>query len=226
MKAKVFVGILSARYNVIDPIAKLIDWAQEGDPDNVRVAVDATFGVDAGRSSLIDAAKSWGADIGVFFDSDVVPEISRKDLVSFCQQDFSRGYDMVVSPTLSISRQIMLFHPDNTPFKTPFHIPADETFPVGRCALGLFVITRKAMDSLKPLAEQLFINGPNKPLYCIYKHDLSEDFSLCDNVQNCGNKIACDPRLRVAHLKFHGIPSWRKESKDAFIREHGGSVAQ
>lgn len=206
---RIFVGVLSARINIVGPLAKLIEWAQDAGKHTVHVAVDETFGVDAGRSSLIERAKKWGCDIAFFFDSDVIPEESLQAFLSIIKQAFSRGYDMVVSPTLSIDKQILLFDKDNKPFGSPRAIPTSELFEVGRAGLGFFALSRKAIDSLKPLSEAIFINGPKKPLYCIYTVTLGEDYSLCDNVRACGNKIGCEPRLRVQHLKLQGIPSWR-----------------
>lgn len=223
MNLKVFVGILSARINIVGPMAAQIEWASEPTKHEVKIAVDETFGVDAGRSNLIERAKAWGADIAVFLDSDIIPEISLRDVLSFARQDFSRGYQMVLSPTLSISNQIMLFAPDNTPFRSPFEIPTKDVFEIGRGALGLFVMAGAAIRALVPIKEQIFINGPKRPLYCLYTPDLGEDYSLCDNIRSSTKgKIGCDPRLKVSHLKLQPIPSWREETRNLALQRIGG----
>ena len=206
---KIFVGILSARINVVGPIARLLEWAQEPSTHEVKVAIDETFGLDAGRSALIDRAKAWGPDLCLFFDSDVIPELPLEDFVEFINQDLRLGYAAVVSVTLSASHQLMVFKPDNSAFQSPYEIPTDRVFEVGRAALGFFAISGEALPKLAVLDTQPFINGPSQPLYCVYRPDRDDSYSLCDNIRESCGRLACDPRLKVQHMKLQGIPSWR-----------------
>lgn len=211
---KLYLGIPSTKFGLVETIDRILEWAQATTHD-LHIKLQTGYGVDRARSVLIDKAKSWGADLLLMIDSDIVPQTTIGECLSYVGQAFARGYGAILSPTLSSTRNIMAWRL-GTPFESPRDVPTDSLFEVDWAAMGFCALKREAIDGLKVLGQQTFVNGPPQNLYCLYDREGGEDRSLLRNVrENAGFKIGCDPRIRVIHVKETGIPSWRPELLNA-----------
>jgi hypothetical protein len=210
---KIMIGIPARRFDNLEQIADNLKWSWGmEEKHDLRWYIDRVYGVDAARSRIIEEAKRWGAELLLMIDTDIQVRLEWRQVLSVISQAFSRGYGLVISPTISVDGQIMVWAPlHQTPFGTPKDVPVGSAFEIAWGALGFAAFKGEALHKLKVLGNQTFVNGPPAPLYCLYTPGGSgEDHSLCDNFrENTGLKIAADTRLMVDHYKLLGRPSWR-----------------
>jgi hypothetical protein len=209
---KVFVGCPMRRFDALECHRDLMRWLDS--KHETRVRLELTYGVDIARSNLITDAKEWGADILLMVDSDVIIETPIHETLSMVRQDFSRGYSMIISPSISSTRQIMVWAPEGEEgYDAPSDIPFDSPTPVDWAALGFCAIRGEDLGKLKALAFQNFVNAPPRPLYCTYSATEGEDRSLCRNLRaSTGRLIGVDGRIWTSHMKLAAYKSWRGEN--------------
>ena len=201
------------RYDSVEEHKLTLQWAHGlEEKHQVRWDMDTTYGVDCGRSRLLNRAIKWAPDLVLMVDSDVVPKTPWRETLSIISQAWSRGFGLLVCPTISVSGQILVWAPKHqTPYGKPTDIPIGSAFEIGWGALGFAAFKGDVLNKLKVLKSQTFVNGPPEPLYCIYTSGGSgEDHSLCDNFRDStGLKVGADTRLLADHFKLFGRPSWR-----------------
>src|SRR5208282_3653859 len=210
---KIAISTPIRRYDSTEEHKGLLQWSWGiEEKHTVRWDLDTTYGVDCSRSRLLKRAMAWGPDVLLMIDSDVVPRLHWRETLSVISQAFSRGFGLVISPTISITGQILVWAPKHqTPYGNPLDIPVGNAFEIGWGGLGFAAFKGNVLSKLKVLKTQTFVNGPPEPLYCIYTSGGSgEDHSLCDNFRDStGLKVGADTRLLTDHFKLFGRPSWR-----------------
>ena len=208
---KILLGVPSRRTDDVERIRDLMLWAWGLDKHEVRFLLDSTYGVDVARSRIIEEAKRWGAGLLIMVDTDCAIRISPHSTLSILSQAWSRGFGMLVSPTVSSQGKIMVMAPKHqTPFGKPSDIPLDGAFEIAWGALGFAAIRGEAIEKLKPIGESKYLNADPSPLYCRYEvGGDGEDKSLCENLASTGYKVGADVRLYVDHYKYMPIPSYR-----------------
>jgi hypothetical protein len=212
---KILIGVPARRFDNLEQIRDLLRWAWGLEKHDVRFFIECCYGVDAARSRIIETAKMWGAELLLMVDSDCQIRLQPKDVLSVINQAWSRGFGMLISPTISVDGQIMVWAPKHqTAFGHPLDIPVGQAFEISWGALGFCAMKGDALVKLKALKTQNFLNGPPQPLYTLYNGGEGgqdgEDKVLCDNFRDStGLKVGADTRLWVDHYKLFGRPSWR-----------------
>lgn len=211
---KLLVAVLAHREKA-ELFARQLDWFNSYDPNLwPKFIIDTTQGLDAGRSSIVDRARAMGAERLVMMDGDCIPEASARDVVSVANQDISRGYAGVISPTRGFKGELLV-HAVGKQFASPMEVPTNHLFEISWGGLGFGVYDVEQLGKLRVLGAGEFTDGTGgkvtRPLYCEGKGS-GEDRSFCDNLRaSTGKPLGCDPRLLVQHAKLQPVLSWRPE---------------
>lgn len=156
--------------------------------------------VDVNRSQIIDAALKSKRNI-VFLDHDALPITDYQNLLKYLIEDFKAGYDIVTAPVRGVNGQILIKPLSNT-FKFPQHSAEFLPFEIEAGSFTLAGISYNLLKKLKPISQYGLVDGRTMPLYVQYTNLTSEEYAFCHRAKkNYNSKIACDPRIRVAHFK-------------------------
>lgn len=223
-RSKVLIGIPMRRIDDVECIREIVRWASEDDDRHyIRFCISTPYGIDYARSQLIEAAMRWGADDLIMVDSDITPAVPFGPALSYAHQAFSRGYGMVISPTISSDAKLLVQPPEGH-YTTPRDIH-DGLSEIGWGGLGLAYFDGGILHQLAVLGYQLAVNGPEggEPLYCTYSGKEGEDMTLCRNVRDStGRKVGVDTRIATDHWKLKRQRSWPgTETADAIAISHG-----
>ena len=211
---KILVGSPMRRVEDVECHREVLRWVWEDDGKNyVRCMLATPQGADAARSQLIEEAKHWGAQVLIMVDSDITVGLPFAMALSFARQAFSRGYAMVISPTSSFNKKLLVWpkagvFPNDT-YPTPMDLPSGLS-EIGWGGLGLAYFDGEYLSKLQPVETKEDINTKRGyPMYCVQSPRMGEDCDLCRNVrESTGRKIGCDTRLATNHWKLDKRPSW------------------
>jgi hypothetical protein len=211
---RIHLSMVTARIAYTHTVGDLMEWSEMNKPANQRSHKhDVTFDletaankIEQSRSLMIESARKFGADIAIQFDNDVTCESQFRDVISFLNQDFGRGADMVISPTTAIDFQIMAWN-HNDPSILPV---VNGAWPITYGALGMYAISGKTLEAMKPVGEFHWIDkAGSQPLYLTNPADSDDSASLCVEMRKQGFKLWADSRILNRHWKLAGVPSYR-----------------
>ncbi|MEM0142534.1 MAG: hypothetical protein QXL94_01070 [Candidatus Parvarchaeum sp.] len=155
--------------------------------------------VDVNRSQIIDAALKTKRNV-LFLDHDALPMTAYPDVCKMLLEDF-KTYDIVVAPVRGMDGQILV-KPLTADFKFPQHSAEYLPFEIEAGSFTLAGISYNLLKQLKPISHYGLVNGQEVPLYVQYTNQTSEEYAFCKRAKKMYNsKIACDPRIKVAHYK-------------------------
>jgi hypothetical protein len=196
---RVLLGVPCARVMRSQFVADLWDWV-DGSKHEILVRADTTSGrIDWSRSNLIERAKKWKSDVLIQMDTDVMMGTPLRETLSFIQQDFSRGFDVVCGPTIGVNGRVMIKYMPNVTKDTP--VSGKSAFEVEACAFGFVAFSQKLVQTIKPAGFITDISGVVYPLYTHYSTDTTEDWVMCRRVREQGMRVCVDPRIVVGHVK-------------------------
>jgi hypothetical protein len=210
---RILLGIPCARVVRSQFFLDLLNWTYDS-KHNIRHIVNNSSGrIDWSRSQLIDAAVKGGFDLHIQMDTDVCPMIPLQSVLSYINQDFSRGYDMVIGPTVGVNGRVMNnYGPD-------FHPPENfgsTCFDVHAGAFGFVAMSPRLMKKVteSPPASSIIDIGDNKHnIYMIYREGTTEDFDFCYRVRDLGFRVGVDPRIEMGHAKEVLLrPDWKRHT--------------
>jgi len=210
---RVLIGVPCARVVRSQFFLDVLNWTDES-KHRIRILPNNSAGrIDWSRSQLIDAALAWNADLHLQIDTDVNPMIPLQTAMSFINQDFSRGFDMVIGPTVGVNGRVMNNYGPN--FKPPENF-ASSCFEIWAGAFGFVAMSPrliKKVTSSPPASNIVDIGDKKHPIYMIYREGTTEDFDFCTRVREMGFKVGCDPRLEMGHAKEVMLrPDWKRHT--------------
>lgn len=210
---KVMVGVPSARLIYTDFAETLADWVWDVPRSSFDVRTNWYVNanrVDLGRSRLIGFAKNWNPDWLIMLDTDMIPEISFLKAMNILDEDRTQGWDVILSPSMSVHGSIMVKPEDGS---IPF---LDGPFGIEFGSGGFIAMSQRAIAAIQPIGRfaTLAPDGvTHYPAFCETSLAGSEDWSLCANLRRIGIRVAADARLRTSHLKAIHLPSMREKTK-------------
>jgi hypothetical protein len=181
---------------------------QQWTPSGARWEVDPTANrLDISRSVLLDRAMGQGRPIWMF-DADVVPfNQTYEEMLELIEDTIKRGYDAVVAPHASAGR-VMIQPVDMEALKA--NPRPTEPFEITGGFNGMWYMSLRGLAKLEAIGYSETSDGRKAPMFCTFampgpdpenpRFAITEDFDLSLRFRASGGKIACDPRLKVAHL--------------------------
>ncbi len=155
--------------------------------------------VDVNRSQIIQVAKERKLNV-IFLDSDALPLTPYKEMTKYLLEDFEQ-FDIVVAPVRGINGQILI-QPKDPNFQYPMHKSEQLPFEINAGSFTMAGISYNLIEKLTPLSQYGLVDNRFVPLYVSYTTQTSEEYAFCHRAQKKYNsKVACDPRIRVSHLK-------------------------
>ena len=210
---RILAGIPCARVVRSQFFLDYLNWVGESKHVVKHLVNNSAGRIDWSRSQLIDAAGEGKFDLHIQIDTDVSPMLPFQTAISFINQDISRGFDLVIGPTVGTNGRVMNNYGPN--FKPPDNFGSN-CFEIHAGAFGFVAMSPRLIEKVRasPPASTLIDIGDKKhALYMIYREGTTEDFDFCYRVRDMGFKVGCDPRLQMGHAKEVLLrPDWKRHT--------------
>lgn len=146
--------------------------------------------VDLNRSGIIQTAKEQNNADVIMIDSDVVMKMSIDEVYKLVQQDFKKGFDIVLGASIGVSGKPIV------PYKET------DVYEVQAGSMTFVAISGKLIAKLEPISTYTTVGNDQSPMYFAYSTQTSEDVYFCLRSAMLYNAKTCvDKRIKFDHIQ-------------------------